>query len=214
MKNVDKQYSYYAINEKMFEYCCIFIFISFLVVALFFNNEPSNQFEIFIDQYLIKGRGVYSHIYPFPSEVISNLAMIYPPICALLIFSTSKVGYQTEQEILQQGLVIEKKLVKVIFLKIAGILALLLVIAILIFCNYIDYSDLEEVRRNTSFIRDNIVWVISLPYLFCIGSFIFFTITLGIISHPVKYLFNKTLIYQYSKNQKISMLMKEKRKKQ
>ena len=49
----------------------------------FFNNIPITDFEVFIDTYLIKGNRVYSHIYSFQSEVISNLSMIIAPLFAI-----------------------------------------------------------------------------------------------------------------------------------
>ena len=39
---------------------------------------------MFIDKYLVK-RGVYSHIYSFQSEIISNLSMIIAPLFAIYL---------------------------------------------------------------------------------------------------------------------------------
>ena len=68
--NGDKKYPKFLINEDFLVYGSVFISVLFVLIVIFFNNIPITDFEVFIDTYLIKGNGVYSHIYSFQSEII------------------------------------------------------------------------------------------------------------------------------------------------
>ena len=81
--NGDKKYPKFVINENFLVYGSVFISVLLVLIVIFFNNVPITDFEVFIDTYLIKGNGVYSHVYSFQSEVISNLSMILAPLFAL-----------------------------------------------------------------------------------------------------------------------------------
>ena len=95
--NGDKKYPKFLINEDFLVYGSVFISVLFVLIVIFFNNIPITDFEVFIDTYLIKGNGVYSHIYSFQSEVISNLSMNNSPFCLLFIlYWTSKFTYLSE----------------------------------------------------------------------------------------------------------------------
>ena len=58
----DKKYPQLSMNEFFFTYSFIFVLLLFISVIIFFNDVPINNFEIFIDKYLVKERGVYSHL--------------------------------------------------------------------------------------------------------------------------------------------------------
>ena len=106
--NGDKKYPKFLINEDFLVYGSVFISVLFVLVVIFFNNIPITDFEVFIDTYLIKGNGVYSHIYSFQSEVISNLSMIIAPLFAIYTVLTSKFTYLSEREMIDSGITIEK----------------------------------------------------------------------------------------------------------
>ena len=110
--NGDKKYPKFLINEDFLVYGSVFISVLFVLVVIFFNNIPITDFEVFIDTYLIKGNGVYSHIYSFQSEIISNLSMIIAPLFAIYLALTLKLTYSSENEIINSGRVIEKSVKK------------------------------------------------------------------------------------------------------
>ena len=91
------------INEDFLVYGSVFISVLFVLIVIFFNNIPITDFEVFIDTYLIKGNRVYSHIYSFQSEVISNLSMIIAPLFAIYTVLTSKLTYLSEREMIDSG---------------------------------------------------------------------------------------------------------------
>ena len=113
----DKKYPQLSMNEFFFTYSFIFVLLLFIFVIIFFNDVPITNFEIFIDKYLVKGRGVYSHIYSFQSEIISNLSMIIAPLFAIYLALTLKLTYSSENEIINSGRVIEKSVKKTILMK-------------------------------------------------------------------------------------------------
>jgi len=141
----EKKYPQLLMNENFITYNFIFVFLLFVSVIILFNDTPETDFEILINSYLIKGRGVYSHIYPFQSEIISNLAMILAPFSAIYLAITSKYIYLSESEIINTGIRIEKHIIKVILRKLAFIVALLMIVAVFIFLTYIDTWDLVEI---------------------------------------------------------------------
>ena len=110
--NGDKKYPKFLINEDFLVYGSVFISVLFVLIVIFFNNIPITDFEVFIDTYLIKGNGVYSHIYSFQSEIISNLSMIIAPLFAIYLALTLKLTYSSENEIINSGRVIEKSVKK------------------------------------------------------------------------------------------------------
>ena len=108
----EKKYPQLSMNEFFFTYSFIFVLLLFISVVIFFNDVPITNFEIFIDKYLVKGRGVYSHIYSFQSEIISNLSMIIAPLFAIYLALTLKLTYSSENKIINSGRVIEKSVKK------------------------------------------------------------------------------------------------------
>ena len=102
----EKKYPKFLINENFLVYGSVFISVLFVLIVIFFNNIPITDFEVFIDTYLIKGNGVYSHIYSFQSEVISNLSMIIAPLFAIYTVLTSKLTYLSEREMIDSGITI------------------------------------------------------------------------------------------------------------
>ena len=152
----------------------------FISVIIFFNDVPITNFEIFIDKYLVKERGVYSHIYSFQSEIISNLSMIIAPLFAIYLALTLKLTYLSENEIINSGRVIEKSVKKTILMKSA-----LLLVTMCVFLTYIYNWDLEESKTNTLFVRDNVIWLLSLTYLIYTGTFFTLFVLFSVIRHPV-----------------------------
>ena len=173
----EKKYPQLSMNEFFFTYSFIFVLLLFISVIIFFNDVPITNFEIFIDKYLVKGRGVYSHIYSFQSEIISNLSMIIAPLFAIYLALTLKLTYSSENEIINSGRVIEKSVKKTI-------LALLLV-TMCMFLTYIYNWDLEESKTNTLFVRDNVIWLLSLTYIIYTGTFFTLFVLFSVIRHPV-----------------------------
>ena len=119
----EKKYPQLSMNEFFFTYSFIFVLLLFISVVIFFNDVPITNFEIFIDKYLVKGRGVYSHIYSFQSEVISNLSMIIAPLFAIYTVLTSKLTYLSEREMIDSGITIEKSIIKTIQRKLVFIIS-------------------------------------------------------------------------------------------
>ena len=148
-----------------------------------------------IDTYLIKGNGVYSHIYSFQSEVISNLSMIIAPLFAIYTVLTSKFTYLSEREMIDSGITIEKSIIKTIQRKLVFIISLLLLVATFIFLTYIDSWDLQAVETNTLFITDNVVCLLFLNCVFCIGTLFALTFLFSVVLHPITF-----LRYHYQSN--------------
>ena len=181
----DKQYPQLSMNEFFFTYNFIFVLLLFISVIIFFNDVPITNFEIFIDKYLVKGRGVYSHIYSFQSEIISNLSMIIAPLFAIYLALTLKLTYSSENEIINSGRVIEKSVKKTILMKFCFIISALLLVTMCMFLTYIYNWDLEESKTNTLFVRDNVIWLLSLTYIIYTGTFFTLFVLFSVIRHPV-----------------------------
>lgn len=181
----DKQYPQLSMNEVFFTYSFIFVLLLFISVIIFFNDVPITNFEIFIDKYLVKGRGVYSHIYSFQSEIISNLSMIIAPLFAIYLALTLKLTYSSENEITNSGRVIEKSVKKTILMKFCFIISALLLVTMCVFLTYIYNWDLEESKTNTLFVRDNVIWLLSLTYIIYTGTFFTLFLLFSVIRHPV-----------------------------
>lgn len=181
----DKQYPQLSMNEVFFTYSFIFVLLLFISVIIFFNDVPITDFEIFIDKYLVKGRGVYSHIYSFQSEIISNLSMIIAPLFAIYLALTLKLTYSSENEIINSGRVIEKSVKKTILMKFCFIISALLLVTMCVFLTYIYNWDLEESKTNTLFVRDNVIWLLSLTYIIYTGTFFTLFVLFSVIRHPV-----------------------------
>ena len=181
----DKQYPQLSMNEVFFTYSFIFVLLLFISVIIFFNDVPITDFEIFIDKYLVKGRGVYSHIYSFQSEIISNLSMIIAPLFAIYLALTLKLTYLSENEIINSGRVIEKSVKKTILMKFCFIISALLLVTMCVFLTYIYNWDLEESKTNTLFVRDNVIWLLSLTYIIYTGTFFTLFLLFSVIRHPV-----------------------------
>ena len=184
----DKKYPKILINEDFLVYGSVFISVLFVLIVIFFNNIPITDFEVFIDTYLIKGNGVYSHIYSFQSEVISNLSMIIAPLFAIYTVLTSKLTYLSEREMIDSGITIEKSIIKTILSKLVFIISLLLLVATFIFLTYIDSWDLQAVETHTLFITDNVVCLLFLNCVFCIGTFFTLTFLFSAVLHPITFL--------------------------
>ena len=184
----DKKYPQLSMNEFFFTYSFIFVLLLFISVIIFFNDVPITNFEIFIDKYLIKGNGVYSHIYSFQSEIISNLSMIIAPLFAIYLALTLKLTYLSENEIINSGRVIEKSVKKTILMKFCFIISALLLVTMCVFLTYIYNWDLEESKTNTLFVRDNVIWLLSLTYLIYTGTFFTLFVLFSVIRHPVSLL--------------------------
>ena len=191
----EKKYPQLSMNEFFFTYSFIFVLLLFISVIIFFNDVPITNFEIFIDKYLVKGRGVYSHIYSFQSEVISNLSMIIAPLFAIYTVLTSKFTYLSEREMIDSGITIEKSIIKTIQRKLVFIISLLLLVATFIFLTYIDSWDLQAVETNTLFITDNVVCLLFLNCVFCIGTLFALTFLFSVVLHPITF-----LRYHYQSN--------------
>ena len=181
----EKKYPQLSMNEFFFTYSFIFVLLLFISVIIFFNDVPITNFEIFIDKYLVKGRGVYSHIYPFQSEIISNLSMIIAPLFAIYLALTLKLTYSSENEIINSGRVIEKSVKKTILIKLGFIISALLLVTMCVFLTYIYNWDLEESKTNTLFVRDNVIWLLSLTYIIYTGTFFTLFVLFSVIRHPV-----------------------------
>lgn len=181
----EKKYPKLSMNEFFFTYSFIFVLLLFISVVIFFNDVPITNFEIFIDKYLVKGRGVYSHIYSFQSEIISNLSMIIAPLFAIYLALTLKLTYSSENEIINSGRVIEKSVKKTILMKFCFIISALLLVTMCVFLTYIYNWDLEESKTNTLFVRDNIIWLLSLTYIIYTGTFFTLFVLFSVIRHPV-----------------------------
>ena len=181
----EKKYPQLSMNEFFFTYSFIFVLLLFISVIIFFNDVPITNFEIFIDKYLVKGRGVYSHIYSFQSEIISNLSMIIAPLFAIYLALTLKLTYSSENEIINSGRVIEKSVKKTILMKFCFIISALLLVTMCMFLTYIYNCDLEESKTNTLFVRDNVIWLLSLTYIIYTGTFFTLFVLFSVIRHPV-----------------------------
>ena len=181
----EKKYPQLSMNEFFFTYSFIFVLLLFISVIIFFNDVPITNFEIFIDKYLVKGRGVYSHIYSFQSEIISNLSMIIAPLFAIYLALTLKLTYSSENEIINSGRVIEKSVKKTILMKFCFIISALLLVTMCVFLTYIYNWDLEESKTNTLFVRDNVIWLLSLTYIIYTGTFFTLFVLFSVIRHPV-----------------------------
>jgi len=181
----EKKYPQLSMNEFFFTYSFIFVLLLFISVVIFFNDVPITNFEIFIDKYLVKGRGVYSHIYSFQSEIISNLSMIIAPLFAIYLALTLKLTYSSENEIINSGRVIEKSVKKTILMKFCFIISALLLVTMCMFLTYIYNWDLEESKTNTLFVRDNVIWLLSLTYIIYTGTFFTLFVLFSVIRHPV-----------------------------
>ena len=181
----EKKYPQLSMNEFFFTYSFIFVLLLFISVIIFFNDVPITDFEIFIDKYLVKGRGVYSHIYSFQSEIISNLSMIIAPLFAIYLALTLKLTYSSENEIINSGRVIEKSVKKTILMKFCFIISALLLVTMCMFLTYIYNWDLEESKTNTLFVRDNVIWLLSLTYIIYTGTFFTLFLLFSVIRHPV-----------------------------
>ena len=198
----EKKYPQLSMNEFFFTYSFIFVLLLFISVIIFFNDVPITNFEIFIDKYLVKGRGVYSHIYSFQSEIISNLSMIIAPLFAIYLALTLKLTYSSENEIINSGRVIEKSVKKTILIKLGFIISALLLVTMCMFLTYIYNWDLEESKTNTLFVRDNVIWLLSLTYIIYTGTFFTLFVLFSVIRHPVSSL--KYHIYRPNWNKPIS----------
>ena len=198
----EKKYPQLSMNEFFFTYSFIFVLLLFISVVIFFNDVPITNFEIFIDKYLVKGRGVYSHIYSFQSEIISNLSMIIAPLFAIYLALTLKLTYSSENEIINSGRVIEKSVKKTILMKFCFIISALLLVTMCVFLTYIYNWDLEESKTNTLFVRDNVTWLLSLTYIIYTGTFFTLFVLFSVIRHPVSSL--KYHIYRPNWNKAIS----------
>lgn len=181
----EKKYPQLSMNEFFFTYSFIFVLLLFISVIIFFNDVPITNFEIFIDKHLVKGRGVYSHIYSFQSEIISNLSMIIAPLFAIYLALTLKLTYSSENEIINSGRVIEKSVKKTILMKFCFIISALLLVTMCMFLTYIYNWDLEESKTNTLFVRDNVIWLLSLTYIIYTGTFFTLFVLFSVIRHPV-----------------------------
>ena len=181
----EKKYPQLSMNEFFFTYSFIFVLLLFISVIIFFNDVPITNFEIFIDKYLVKGRGVYSHIYSFQSEIISNLSMIIAPLFAIYLALTLKLTYSSENEIINSGRVIEKSVKKTILMKFCFIISALLLVTMCVFLTYIYNWDLEESKTNTLFVRDNVIWLLYLTYIIYTGTFFTLFVLFSVIRHPV-----------------------------
>jgi len=181
----EKKYPQLSMNEVFFTYSFIFVLLLFISVIIFFNDVPITNFEIFIDKYLVKGRGVYSHIYSFQSEIISNLSMIIAPLFAIYLALTLKLTYSSENEIINSGRVIEKSVKKTILMKFCFIISALLLVTMCVFLTYIYNWDLEESKTNTLFVKDNVIWLLSLTYIIYTGTFFTLFVLFSVIRHPV-----------------------------
>lgn len=198
----EKKYPQLSMNEFFFTYSFIFVLLLFISVIIFFNDVPITNFEIFIDKYLVKGRGVYSHIYSFQSEIISNLSMIIAPLFAIYLALTLKLTYSSENEIINSGRVIEKSVKKTILMKFCFIISALLLVTMCVFLTYIYNWDLEESKTNTLFVRDNVICLLSLTYIIYTGTFFTLFVLFSVIRHPVSSL--KYHIYRPNWNKPIS----------
>ncbi|OOF44665.1 hypothetical protein BKK50_01700 [Rodentibacter rarus] len=209
----DKKYPRVNINEKMIKYNLIGALLLFIFVVIFFNDIPETHFEKFLDRFLIKDKGIYSQIYPFQSQIISNLIMWLTPISALSLSLAVKFNYLSEKEIINLGGIIEKNSIKIFLIKVIILSFMLAVIFICSYPIYIDYSPLNEVAIRTTFFRDSFIMVIFLPYLFYMCSMLVMSLFFTIIFHPIKFFkYQYKLPYTYDRKDKIRLLMKNKRK--
>ena len=91
--------------------------------------------------------------------------MIIAPLFAIYLALTLKLTYLSENEIINSGRVIEKSVKKTILMKFCFIISALLLVTMCVFLTYIYNWDLEESKTNTLFVRDNVIWLLSLTYL-------------------------------------------------
>lgn len=209
----EKKYPRVEFNDKVLNYNLIITLLILVFTIIFFNNSPKTDFEFFLDGLLIKDRGVYSQIYPFPSQIISNLIMWLTPISALSIALTINFNYLSGKEIISLGGVIERNGLKKFFMKVAWLFFILAIMLMCSFPIYIDYSPLNEVAIRTTFFRDSFIMVIFLPYLFYMCSMLVMSLFFTIIFHPINFFkYQYKLPYTYDRKDKIRLLMKNKRK--
>ncbi|OOF51594.1 hypothetical protein BKK54_03035 [Rodentibacter genomosp. 1] len=207
----DKKYPRVNIDEKMIKYNLVSALLLFIFVVVFFNDIPETNFEKFLDRFLIKDRGIYSQIYPFQSHILSNLLMILPIVSAFFLAKKIKFSYLSEKELNDLKITIEKNIIKIILIKIAGVLALSLSIFMCIFFIYIDYAPLDEVAIKTAFFRDSFATLIFLPYVFYGCSTLLMMFLIILFLHPINFLKYQYKV-TYDKKDKIRLLMKNKRK--
>ena len=181
----EKKYPQLSMNEFFFTYSFIFVLLLFISVVIFFSDVTICNCEFFIDIYRVKGSGVYSHIYSFQSEIISNLSMIIAPLFAIYLALTLKLTYSSENEIINSGRVIEKSVKKTILMKFCFIISALLLVTMCLYLTYIYNWDLEESKTNTLFVRDNVIWLLSLTYIIYTGTFFTLFVLFSVIRHPV-----------------------------
>ena len=114
--------------------------------------------------------------------------MIIAPLFAIYTVLTSKLTYLSEREMIDSGITIEKSIIKTIQRKLVFIISLLLLVATFIFLTYIDSWDLQAVETNTLFITDNVVCLLFLNCVFCIGTFFALTFLFSVVLHPITFL--------------------------
>ncbi|OOF44664.1 hypothetical protein BKK50_01695 [Rodentibacter rarus] len=208
-----KEETYYQsnYNDKFLTYNLIIILLLFIFVIVFFNDYPKTSFELFIDNILIKEHLIFSQRYPFQSQIISNIVMIFAPISGFLLALTLKYKTISKEELIELGAIIETNKFKILLLKFFVMIGLVLFIAMVIFLVYIDYTPLTEVARRNTFIRDTAITVIFFPFLYYGLLMVTVAFFLNIISNP-----KKVCTYQYhfpyDRKDKIRLLMKNKRK--
>ena len=111
--------------------------------------------------------------------------MIIAPLFAIYLALTLKLTYSSENEIINSGRVIEKSVKKTILMKFCFIISALLLVTMCMFLTYIYNWDLEESKTNTLFVRDNVIWLLSLTYIIYTGTFFTLFVLLSVIRHPV-----------------------------
>lgn len=209
----EKKYPRAIYNDDVFKYNAIIVFLLFVFVIIFFNNAPVTKFEIFLNSILIKEVGIYSKIYPFQSQILSNLIMWATPVSALSLALTVRFDCLSEKEITDLGGKIERNTLKIIFMKIISLLFVFSVVLTFSYPVYLYYATLDEVAIRTSFVRDSLITVIFLPYLFYLCSMSLMGLFLGIVFHPINFFkYQYKIPYVYDKKDRVRLLMKNRRK--
>ena len=144
-----------------------------------------NNLETF--KYYCKKNNIYIKDYEYSEKIICKIQLEECSKERLIAdFNTKKVNL-IKLKFLSKKL-IEKSIIKTIQRKLVFIISLLLLVATFIFLTYIDSWDLQAVETNTLFITDNVVCLLFLNCVFCIGTLFALTFLFSVVLHPITFL--------------------------
>lgn len=202
------KYRTYYLQQDVDRDLYVFMILSFFLiisVLLLFNYAPVTEFDFFISNIFHYKVGVYSHVYPFQSMVISNLLTFMIPVSGLILSLRRKMIPISFDEIEKLGGIFERNLIKNFFKKISGLISIFVILLMCLYTVYFSCIDLSESSERNYFIYDNFLFLFILLYFYFVLYSLVFSLFISVLRHPIIY-FSNNFYFNYYKVDKVRFL--------